>query len=70
MRVYSVLPDYPRTLDRRICRPRRPVRQHNQLDIEIIDTTGKVISEAWSPDTIDAWDAERPGRGNRFYTND
>ncbi|SKU94808.1 Uncharacterised protein [Mycobacteroides abscessus subsp. bolletii] len=39
-------------------------------DIEIIDATGKVISEAWFPDTIDAWDAERPGRGNRFYTND
>ncbi|WP_100514235.1 transcriptional regulator [Mycobacteroides abscessus] len=36
-------------------------------DIEIIDAAGKVISEAWHPETIDAWNAERPGRGNRFY---
>ncbi|WP_131823315.1 hypothetical protein [Mycobacteroides chelonae] len=27
-------------------------------DIEIIDATGKVVSEAWFPHTIDTWDAE------------
>jgi hypothetical protein len=47
-------------------------RQHMlpKADVEIVGEDGAVEMTGWFPETMDTWQAERPGRGNRFYTND
>jgi hypothetical protein len=47
-------------------------RQQHMLpkaDVEIVRADGTIDAQGWLPETIDTWQAKRPGRGNRFYTN-